>query len=197
MNLQYKYVYKGLQDSFTHILTSPPREIVDILSLFHLHEDFHSVQRGGAGARDGPRHRTCDELLPPAAWALLFLCEFIWDGKTVTYVQHLVITHIYSVTFVYGQIEVRQHNCSCQSHKHINSVVCQFMTIINTVRCLWECVSLRKVRVVSASPFEVYFHTLFSQWCSSFVCQITSCTLERGQHLQNLDCKVSVSKWTR
>lgn len=60
--------------------------------ILHLHEDFHSVQRGRAGARDGPRHCTRDQLLPPAARALLLLCELVWDGQTVTYVQHLVKT---------------------------------------------------------------------------------------------------------
>lgn len=58
----------------------------------HLHENFHPVQRSSSGAGDGPRHCTCKKLLPPDAWGLLLLCEFVWDSKTVTYVQHLVIT---------------------------------------------------------------------------------------------------------
>lgn len=67
------------------------------LHVFHLHEDLHSVQGGGTSARDGPRHCTWSKLLPPDTRALLLLCEFIWDGQTVPYVQHLGITHIYEI----------------------------------------------------------------------------------------------------
>lgn len=54
-----------------------------------LHKDFHPVQRGGASATDSPRRCTRHQVLPPEAWALFFLGEFIWDGETVANVQHL------------------------------------------------------------------------------------------------------------
>jgi len=56
----------------------------------HLHEDLHPVQRGGAGAGDGPGHSPGHQLLPPDTRGLLLLRELIWDGQTVPYVQHLV-----------------------------------------------------------------------------------------------------------
>lgn len=55
----------------------------------HLHEDLHSVQRGGACTGHSPCHATRRQLPPPQAGRLLFLCELIWDGETVANVQHL------------------------------------------------------------------------------------------------------------
>lgn len=55
----------------------------------HLHEDLHTVQRGGSGAGHGTCHGPRRQLLPPQTSRLLLLCELVRDGEAVTDVQHL------------------------------------------------------------------------------------------------------------
>lgn len=57
--------------------------------IHHLHEDFHSVQRGGACAGHGARHGARRQLPPPQTGGLLLLRELIRYGEAVTNVQHL------------------------------------------------------------------------------------------------------------
>ena len=77
-----------------------------VISMLHLHEDLHPVQRGGAGARDGPGHRPGRQLLPPDPRGLLLLREFVWDGQTVAYVQHLVGEGRHTLQLGGGVVEI-------------------------------------------------------------------------------------------
>lgn len=71
---------------------------------------------------------------------------------------------------------VCQHNCSCERYKHTLSGVSVYghdtYCLILHLFCLWNCISLRKLRVSSTSPFEVYFYFYFLQWCGNHVFSI-------------------------
>lgn len=57
--------------------------------LTHLHEHLHPVQRSRACAGHGARHGPGRQLLPPQTARLLLFCKLIWDGQTLSNVQHL------------------------------------------------------------------------------------------------------------
>lgn len=83
------------------MLKGPIKYKINIkLLVTHLHEDLHSVQRGGScaghGSRNGPRH----QLLPPQTRCLLLLRELIWDGQAVANIQNLVETHSLSLNLI-------------------------------------------------------------------------------------------------